>query len=176
MTELNREYATALYAIAAENGAQDAYEAGLDIVLAAFEQNPEYKALLSAPAIPISERLAALEEAFLNAVPEEVLSFVQLLCEHGRVAELAACVQEYKLLMNEYHRRILATVRSGVPLTTEEMARPTKKLEKISGHSVELVCELDTTLLGGVVVEMDGRRIDGSLRHRLHEVKDVMNG
>lgn len=176
MIELNREYATALYAIAAENGAQDAYEAGLDTVLAAFEQNPEYKVLLSAPAIPISERLAALEEAFTGAVPEEVLSFVQLLCEHGRISELDACVKEYKLLLSEYHRRILATVRSRVPLTQEEMARLTKKLETISGHSVELVCEHDPTLLGGLVVEMDGRRIDGSLRHRLHEVKDVMNG
>ena len=46
----------------------------------------------------------------------------------------------------------------------------------MSGHSVKLVCQLDPTLLGGVVVEMDGRCIDGSLRRRLHEVKDVMNG
>jgi ATP synthase F1 delta subunit len=175
MTELNREYAVALYALAAENGAQDEYADGLRTVVAALEENPDYVDFLSCPAIPTGERLAALEEAFASVVHEHVLSFVQLLCERGRVSTIPACLKEYHLLLDEYHKLSRATVRYQVPLTQEEQLRLREKLEKISGHSVELVCEYDPTLIGGIVVEMDGRCIDGSLRRRLHEVKDVMN-
>ena len=176
MTQFDREYAVALYALAAENGAQDDYVASLRVVVEALAQNPEYMDFLASPGISIRERLAALEEAFANAVHEHVLSLVQLLCEKGRVAALSDIAAEYKRMVDAYHRRSKAMVRSSVPLTEDEQRRLREKLENMSGHSVELVCQLDPTLLGGVVVEMDGRYIDGSLRRRLQEVKDVMNG
>jgi len=176
MTQLDREYAVALYGLAAENDARDDYVASLRTVVEAFRNNPQYVDFLASPGIPIRERLAALEEAFLDTVHEHVLSLVQLLCEKGRVASLTDIATEYKRMVDEYHRRSQAIVRSSVPLTEDERVRLREKLEKMSGHSVRLVCQLDPTLLGGVVVEMDGRCIDGSLRRRLHEVKDVMNG
>ena len=49
------------------------------------------------------------------------------------------------------------------------------KLEKQSGRNVLLECSTDSTLLGGIVVEMDGKILDGSIRRRLQEVKEVMN-
>ena len=48
-------------------------------------------------------------------------------------------------------------------------------LEARSGKDVELDCLIDKSLLGGVVVEMDGVIIDGSLKKKLAEIKDVMN-
>ena len=36
-------------------------------------------------------------------------------------------------------------------------------------------CSVDEALLGGLVIRVDGRVIDGSLKHRLHEIKEVMN-
>lgn len=176
MTQLDREYAVALYGLAAESGAQDEYVTSLRVVVDALKAHPQYVDFLASPGIPIRERLAALEEAFLSSVHEHVLSLTQLLCEKGAIASLPDIAAEYKRMVDEYHRRSQAIVRSSVPLTEDERVRLREKLEKMSGHSVKLVCQLDPTLLGGVVVEMDGRCIDGSLRRRLHEVKDVMNG
>ena len=64
---------------------------------------------------------------------------------------------------------------SAVSLTDRECIELTKKLEKISGNTVSLDCHVDPSLIGGVIVEMNGRVMDGSLRHRLREVKDVIN-
>lgn len=175
MAELNREYAVALYALAAENRKQEEYEAGLSLIVDTLEQHPDYRDLLSCPALSVRERTDALNEAFGAFVPEHVLSLVQLLCKQGRLSLLSGCLGEYRLLLDAERRHSRAVVRYHVPLTPDEMNRLREKLEKISGHSVELVCEYDPTLLGGVVVEMDGRCIDGSLRRRLQEVKDVMS-
>lgn len=175
MTEQSKEYAAALFMLAAENHAENEYAQGLSVLLGAFSAQPLYYDLLSSPSIPRGARLAAMEEAFGASVPQQVLSFGQLLCEHGLIRTLADCVKEYKKLVDEFNRVSVATVRSSVPLREEELTRLREKLEKMSGHRVKLVCSHDPALLGGVVVEMDGRCMDGSLRRRLHEVKDVIS-
>ena len=106
MTQFDREYAVALYALAAENGAQDDYVASLRVVVDALAENPEYMDFLASPGISIRERLAALEEAFANAVHEHVLSLVQLLCEKGRMAALSDIAAEYKRMVDEIARRL----------------------------------------------------------------------
>ena len=49
------------------------------------------------------------------------------------------------------------------------------KLESTTSGVVNINYLIDETLLGGVVVEINGKIMDGSLRHRLREVKEVMN-
>jgi hypothetical protein len=74
---------------------------------------------------------------------------------------------------------MIAESRQLVCLTggrAEERTRLLQRLEKLSGHTVLLTCEVDATLLGGAVVEMDGRVMDGSVRGRLREIKEVIGG
>ena len=51
----------------------------------------------------------------------------------------------------------------------------TAQLEKKLGRTIRLTCEMDATLLGGMIVHVDGKVIDGSLRHKLQQIKEVMN-
>jgi F-type H+-transporting ATPase subunit delta len=78
-------------------------------------------------------------------------------------------------LYNESKSISWAHVRSAIPLTPEQKTALRLKLEKQSGRNVLLECSTDNTLLGGIVVEMDGKILDGSLRRRLQDVKEVMN-
>ena len=45
----------------------------------------------------------------------------------------------------------------------------------MSGGDVNMEYVVDSSIMGGVIVELDGKIMDGSLRHRLREVKDVIN-
>lgn len=67
-----------------------------------------------------------------------------------------------------------ARIVSAVPLTEAEKSALLEKLKKISGHSVFAQYETNETLLGGVTIYMDGKIMDGSLKHRLNEIKDVI--
>jgi len=175
MTETSKEYGTALFMLARENGTENEYSSALDTVLNSFNENPEFMDFLCSPRIPKKERLAVIEETFKDALPEHVVSFVQLLCERGRIRNLTSCIKEYKELLDSLNRVSLAKVTSSVELTDAEKQKLVSKLEKISGHSVMLDCSVDKSLIGGLVVEMDGKLMDGSIRHRLHEVKEVIS-
>ena len=173
--ERSKEYATALFTLAMEQGAEKKFAAALESAVKALREAPDYEDFLCAPNIPMTERLLSLQTVFGGRVPEDVLSFLKLICEKGRVRSLEACLHEYMKLYNESKAISWAHVKSAIPLTPEQKTALRLKLEKQSGRNVLLECSIDSTLLGGIVVEMDGKILDGSIRRRLQEVKEVMN-
>ena len=64
---------------------------------------------------------------------------------------------------------------SAVALTEGEKTTLIEKLSRKFGRTIHLECAVDPSLLGGLVVNVDGKVIDGSLKHRLQEIKEVMN-
>ena len=64
MTTTSREYAEALFELAVQAGLTKETSEGLETVISALMQTPEYRALLASPAIGKEQRLAALNEAF----------------------------------------------------------------------------------------------------------------
>ena len=174
MTETSKDYATALFAVAKEMGAEQDFSEALATVLSLLTENPDYVELLASPAISKKERTAALEAAFEGAVPEKLLAFLTLLTENGHIRALSECVKEYEALYQVSKHISTAEVTSAVALTEKEKEALICKLEALCGHAVLLECATDKTLLGGMIVRVDGRVLDGSLKHRLHEVKEVI--
>ena len=175
MTETIKEYAEALFLLAEENKRIAEYSESLAEIGSLLAENPEYVDFLSSPALPLSERLAAIDEAFADSLPEYVLSFVKLLCEHGGIGGYAGCLKEYKQLYEQWKHVSTAYVTSAVELSEEEKSRLQEKLEKSSGNAVKLECAVDPSLMAGIVVSMDGKVMDGSLKRRLRGVKEVMD-
>ena len=175
MTEMSKEYASALFSVSLEAGVAQEVADGLSVILAAVRESPAYIELLASPGIPKDERVAALRAAFADAVPEYALSFVALLTEKGRIREIYDCVQAYTDVYTAYLQSTVAQVVSAVPLTEEEKKRLLESLSRVSGKQIRAEYEVDESLMGGLIVKMDGKVMDGSLRHRLHEIKGVMN-
>ena len=175
MTEICKEYAQALFSLAQESQSEDAIGEGLNLVAGMARENPEILDFLAAPNIPKKERTGALEKALSGNVPEYVLSFAQLLCEHGHIRSLEGCAREYQELWNAARGLSTAQVVSAVALTEEEKRQLQQRLSAKTGREVRLVCSVDESLLGGLVVTLDGKVMDGSLKHRLNEVREVMN-
>ena len=174
MTDLSREYAEALFALAAENDQTKEYLEALDTAATLLADNPDYVELLRCPTIQKEERDGLLEQTFGQILPEQVLAFIQLLCAHGRIRSLNDCVAEYRLLYQTAVAMSTAQVVSAVPLTEQEKQQLADKLAARFGRTVTLECTVDESLLGGMVVRVDGKVLDGSLRSRLHAVKEVM--
>jgi len=174
MSEISNEYAKALFMLACEKNCKDEYKTDLETVLAIFGENPVYPEFLSTFSIPLNERLDALDKAFSNAVSTDVLSFLKLLCEKKHISEFSECVEYYIAMYNELDKISNAKVTSAVELNDKEKAALKDKLEKASGHTFMIEYTIDKSIIGGLIVEADGKIMDSSLKKQLKDVKDVI--
>lgn len=174
MVQTEREYAQALFEVAAETGSTEEFLQCLTTVRELTQENPDYIELLASPAIPLTQRLAVIDEAF-GSMPEYVVSFLKILCENGKVRSLYGCIDEYSLLAAALSNKAAALISSAVELSDKQKDAVCKKLAKITGKSIDAAYIIDDSLIGGMKIEVDGMVIDGSIRHRLGEIKDVMN-
>lgn len=175
MMQMSNEYAVALFMLASEENCREDIAKGLDVINSAFEENGEYEELLNSPAIPASKRLEIIDEAFGN-LHEYAVSFLKILCERRLVKEIKGVVEEYNKLLEASSNISTAKVTSAVELTDKEKDAVLKKIEDMIGHTVTLETEVDSSLIGGMIIETDGKVIDASLRQRISDVKDVIGG
>ena len=174
MTEMSKSYADALFSLALETNTVFETLVTLKEVRDGLTATEGALDLLASPSIPKDERCAVLEKAFGDVQPEHVMSFVGVLVQHGHIRELNDCVEAYTALHDEAMRLTTAYVVSAVALTEVEKAALTEKLSRRFSRTIRLECAIDPSLLGGLVVRVDGKVIDGSLKHRLQEIKEVM--
>lgn len=176
MAQTNKEYAEALFTLAVENNALEKYSEHLSVIKSVLEDNPDYAVFLDSPALPLSERLSAIDEAFGKDFPEYIVSFLKLLCENGRIKELISCIEEFEELKRFASNITVANVYSAVELNAETKEKLLKKLCKVTGKTVQAVYVTDPAILGGIKIEIDGKTIDGSITNNLKRIKGVMNG
>ena len=174
MTHTSREYAEALYQLAAEEGKTGEYAAALEEVEAAFAAEPGVLNLLASPAISREERMNSLSEAFEGRIPLSMLVLLRMMVYRGHARSIPEMIRNYRDLAREQRGETVARVASAVPLTEKQLEALRAGLEKRFGKKMELVCEVDPALMGGIRVETEGRVLDGTLRTRLQEIKEVM--
>lgn len=174
MAQTEREYARALFNLATEENSVEQYCEELCALKTVFAENPDYVEFLACPAIPLSERTAAIDEAF-GTMTEHVVSFIKVLCENGRIRTVNACAEEYILLAMAHSNRTVADIYSAVPLDDEQKQSVIIKLEKLTGKSIDPIYTVDESLIGGIKINVAGKTYDGSIKHRLGKMKDVIN-
>lgn len=175
MTEISKEYATALFMLAQETNTGNEISESLSIVSSLLRNTPDYLDFLSSPNISVNERIEAIDAAFSNRVNEYVVSFMKLICKKGHIRALHECIAAYCELDQAAKGISTGRVISAVSLNKREKSELKKKLEKFCGHSVILKYTVNRAVLGGLIVHIDGKVLDGSLRRRLHDIKEVIH-
>ena len=175
MTQTSKEYAEALFELALQDACTERVTDALAVVEQVFAETPGYRALLGSPAVAREKRLALLDDAFRGKVPDIVLALLRMMVSRGHVNDVNGMITAYNDLAREHRGESIAYVTSAVALTGAEADALRDRLEKTFSRKVTLQCRRDPSLLGGVRVEIDGRVIDGSLKNKLQQIKEVMN-
>ena len=81
--------------------------------------------------------------------------------------------------VNRKHRNRTLLGHAGrqthrVPLSDAQRSRLLEKLCAISGKQVQLTEKVDPAVMGGVLLEMEGKRYDNTLRNRLSQLRQVL--
>jgi len=147
--------------------------------LAAFAvllmDHPDLRTVLEDPAVPPEKRRAILADVLAaGKFPEPLAGFIRALFDRKRLGLLTVIRERFAAVVDERLNRVTAHVTTATDLTAEQEETLRLGLTTYSGKTVRLETEVDTDIIGGVVVRLDGSVIDGSLRARLDRVKHAL--
>ena len=171
MTETSRTYGGALYELARDEGVSEDILRQLHMCVGLFKENPELARLLSLPSVPKAERCGVVDTCFKGQVHAYLLSFMKILVENGTIRELPGCEEAYRLRYNEDNGILAVSAVSAAPLTEALTEKLRAKLAATFGKTIELSVTVDPQVLGGMRLELAGKRYDGTVRTRLDEIE-----
>ena len=174
MTEISKEYAEALFMLAAEKNKCREYRDELSNICKIFEKETDLMSVLRSPVIPLSERLTLIDQAFSDNFGEHIVSCIKLLCERGRIELLFEVSDALCELVRISENRTSATVYYAEELTDGQKEALVQKLEKLTEKKIDATYIEDRSLIGGALIEVDGKVIDGSVFGRLKRIKGVI--
>lgn len=172
-TKVARRYAAALYASVSQQNQVVAVMDQLEKLAALWSDSPELRKVLGSHQVKYPSKVKILKAVTgeMGLLPP-LVNLAYLLLDKGRLAALPALLQEFVSIADRATGRIRAHCYSAQPLSGLQVGQLQQKLLKISGaKDVLLTLEIDPTLLAGIIVDMDGKRIDGSLRGRLQRLQ-----
>jgi F-type H+-transporting ATPase subunit delta len=165
-----RNYAEALFQLAERSGNIERYADLIDAVAAAVEQTPRVQAVLMSPRVPKAEKARLLGGA-LRDVPREFVLFLQALVRRGRQSILRDIATEYMKLLDQK----LGRVRAGVTLARnpdEKLQQAIQEaLSRQLGKQVIPSFMVDPEIMGGTIVRVGERVLDGSVRRRMTKLR-----
>ena len=168
------EYGKALWKLACDEGKTEEYLSTLSGIEEIFARNPGYAGLLDTPAVSTEEKFALIERTF-GGIEENLLNFLKLLCEKHAVYRAPECAAAYRRLYRLANGIAEGVCETAQPLTETQKKALTDKLSAITGKKVALVYRTDPSVIGGIVLRIEGKQFDGSIRARLDEFRKSLS-
>ncbi len=167
-----RRYAEAAFEIATRDGSIETWRKDLDLAATTLGDG-DLMAVLANPALPLDERLTVARRVF-EGLSRPAGNLIQLLVRRRRIEQLPRVAAEFGRLDDRRQGIVHATATSASPLTDPETRAITARLEQMTGGRIALQTDVDESLLGGLVVRVGDRLIDGSVRGRLERLRNQL--
>jgi F-type H+-transporting ATPase subunit delta len=169
-----KRYAEGAYLLAKEEGKEDAWLEGLTAMAELFGNREAAAFVESSRASPAGK--AELVESALAGVDPLVLNLARLLLRRRKTALGPQIRDAYQELLDEARGISHATVISAVPLSEDEVRAVTEKIGEMTGGRAIVDTQVDESILGGLIVRIGDRLIDGSTKSKLLALKQQLAG
>lgn len=169
-----RSYAVTLFELADKNGALESYGDGIEVVARLLDEDPKFRTFLETPRIDDGDRKRVVREAFGDALPKHVLSFVLLTIDKRRQRLLRAIASEYHALLDQRMGREHVSVTVARPVDDATRKLITDRLSSMLGKQAIPHVRVQREILGGLVVRTGDTIYDGSVRRRLEGMRRAL--
>lgn len=167
-------YASALFEVAQAEGALAKVEEELFNLSHVLTANDELRTTLSDPAIPAERRQAIIEDLLGSRATPTTTVLVSFVVASGRARDLPAIISNLVERAAAERKHAVAEVRSAIPLDDDQRTRLAGALSKNLGKEVEVKVFVDPSVLGGLSARVGDMVIDGTIRHRLDQLKETI--
>ena len=175
MTEVGSVYGQSLYQLAKDEGLSKEIGEQLAVLQKSFGEEPDFVRLLASPNLPKAERCQILDDSFRGRVHSYLLNFLKILTEKGYIKQFSNCCEMFTSLYNRDHNILSVTAVTAVALNSRQSEALTQKLNRITGKTILLRNQVNPACLGGVRLDYDGQRLDGTVKNRLDNIRDLLS-
>ena len=172
MSDRTTLYADAYLALITAEGSGNEVIDELFRVSRTIEGNDELRDALGDPRIEASRRAQIVQDLLDGKAHALTISLVSTAVTNGRIRELPAIVDRLLERNASSGDKVIAQVRSAVALSDDQKRRLADALSKKTGKQIEVVVDIDPTVMGGLVTQIGDTVIDGSVRHRLSQLRE----
>lgn len=171
-------YAVALFELSQDlpQSESDAIAADMAALTALVKDSEDLAKLLKSPVINAEEQAAALAAVLDKAGAHQLVkNFANLVISKRRAAALPDMAKQYGVLVAGARDEVVARVTVAQPLSDAQTEALKAELNKAMGKNIVIETETDADLLGGMIVKLGSRMIDGSLRTKLNSLKTALS-
>ena len=172
--QLALKYATAIFEIAKEENKLVPYGEELASVSQNLFKIPQVRAFFQNPQIQAAAKKEVLTKCFKGELSKDIFNFLMLLVDKRRIGIFEAIEEEYRKLSNRERGIIIADVTTARGMNRKQQELLQKKLVSITNKKVQLRLHEDEQILGGVIVKIGDKRIDGSVAGRLTAMRQQL--
>jgi len=167
---LGRIYAKGILELAEAEGQSEALLGELANLAGIVASDPELEQFFSSPLIEDETRQPVIEKVFRGRASDLLVDTLQVINRKGRLGILPAIAEAYRQEYRELHGMVDARVRTAVPLSAELRARLRDTVARFTGKQPDLIEKVDPALIGGMIIEVAGKKIDSSVAFRLKQL------
>ena len=158
------KYGSAMFELAQEQNILELMEEQLGYVASVMAEQPELRSFLENPIVT--------EDAKIKLVGSILaLHFIYVMIKRGRHRYIAEAIAAFIQKSREARGILEATVTVAEPITADVEASVQAKLREVTGKDVILSVRQDPSIMGGIVIQVGDKRIDGSVSRRLEELE-----
>ena len=171
-TDRIESYAKAFLEVARTEGHLAEVEDELFRFARAYNASEELRLALTDPNLPIARKVAVVQDLMERKALATSQALVLAVVVSGRAGELENIVDKFVELAVAERAHEVAEVRSAVPLSDDDVERLRDALSRSTRKNVEVKVIVDPEVMGGIVTKMGDLVIDGSVRHRLDQLRE----
>jgi F-type H+-transporting ATPase subunit delta len=169
-------YASALFSLAHERRETPEVAAQLAAFLRLIDESKDLQRLVRSPVFSSEDQLKALGSLLDKAgITGIAANFIRLVASKRRLFALPDMIADYGKLNDAFRGVTRAEVTSAQPLADSSVGALKESLRSISGgKDVDLSLKVDPSIIGGLIVQLGSRMVDGSLRTKLNAIRTRM--
>lgn len=166
---VSKTYGDALFETAVESNRLDDFSEEAKGILAVLRENQELSRLMNHPQIVKEEKIHLIENIFKGKVADEMVGLMIIIVEKDHFAQTES-VLEYFIDRVKEHKSIgTAYVTSAMELSEQQKQSVEQRLLETTKYvSFEMHYDVDTALIGGMVIRIGDRVVDSSIRTKLY--------
>jgi len=169
---LAQRYAKALFGLAMSAGVEDQVADDLSALKHLFDSSVDFRRLLNNPIIS-KHSLVEIIDSVLNKIKAQELSFktTETLIENNRIMLLPGLAVEYMDMLATHKGEVSVEIVSAIKLQDQHIASIEKALGAALGKKIKLHTKVDATIIGGLIVKIGSKMIDGSVLSQLNKIR-----